>query len=56
MDKVIEIPVKEFTKMVSRLDYYKDRVKDLEKVIEFLNEQIDDYNRNFTKVENKDAK
>lgn len=56
MSKVIEIPVAEFTKMVNRLDYYKDRVKDLERVIEFLNAQIDDYNMNFTKVENDGKK
>ena len=51
MSKVIEIPVAEFTKLIDKVDYYKDKIKDLESVIEFLNNQIDDYNVQFTEKE-----
>ena len=52
MSKVIEIPVGEFTKLIDKIDYYKDKIKDLESVVEFLNNQIDDYNVQFTSMEN----
>lgn len=49
MSKVIEVPSKEFAAMVKRLDYYKDRVADLEDVVRFLNKQVSEYNAKFAK-------
>lgn len=47
--QIVEIPLKEFKKLIARVDYYKDQVKDLKDVIRFQNEQITKYNSQFGK-------
>ena len=54
MGKAIEIQKEDFDKLVGRIDYYKDKIRDLEKTIAFLNTQIDEYNLEFVgKVDEK---
>ena len=47
--KTIELPIAEFNKLIKRIDWYKDRVSDLEKTVDYLNNEISTYNVKFAK-------
>ena len=46
--KVIELPVAEFKKLMSRIDNYKIEISNLSKTVDYLNEEIKKYNKEFT--------
>ena len=51
---IVEISLEDFQLMVERMDDQKKRIEELERINDFLNDQIHDYNQKFSK-KNKEA-
>jgi chromosome segregation ATPase len=52
--KVVEIPIEEFQELVNELKKCREDKEKLKKAVEFLNEQIEEFNRLYASKSNDD--